>query len=309
MPTSIVLAGSEEANERLRVLHYAGKPPALVAWPGMGGTAEYFGLLHEDTQCEVWAIDPPGTGPVSTGVPNLTRDARWLRTLLASIAGPVVLVGHSWGAFVMLALAHQVADAQVKGLILLDGGYMPWVVPGLPLAEEIAWGQRHLQQSRTADPTSAILSDLDSAAARGRPLTSALEAAVQSAYVRESDGTFRLAIREDALESAYRSLEHTTPEALWSDLVVPVLLIAPDDPGYDEVPAADLPPGFPPPYAMKQLQQDFLAKAAARPGVTVRRVPGADHDLLIGTAPIRETVGDWLQQEGLVSLSDATERP
>lgn len=296
VPTSLVL---EDGDGRLRVLHYPGKPPAVVAWPGMGGTAEYFGLFHEDTGLDVWAIDPPGTGPISTGVPNLTRDAHWLRTLLASIPGPVLLSGHSWGAFVMLSLLHGVPDASVKGLVLLDGGYMPWVVPGLSLEEEILWGQRHIERSRTPDPSSAIASDLDAAVSRGQALTPALQAAVQSAYIRERDDHFRLAISQEALSSAYRSLVDTTPDSLWEGLTLPVLLLVPEDPGYDAVSEDDMPPGFPSASAMRQLQQTFLAKASARPGVTVCRLRGADHDLLIGTAPVGQVVRDWLYHEHL----------
>jgi hypothetical protein len=54
----------------VRVLDWGGPPPILVGWPGMGGTAEYFGMLRDVVPHRVVGVDPPGVGPVSNGVPD-----------------------------------------------------------------------------------------------------------------------------------------------------------------------------------------------------------------------------------------------
>ena len=49
------------------MLEWPGDPPTLVAWPGLGGTAAYFGMLADGVPFRILALDPPGVSLVSTG--------------------------------------------------------------------------------------------------------------------------------------------------------------------------------------------------------------------------------------------------
>ena len=141
----------------------------------MGGTAEYFGMLRDIVPYRVIGIDPPGVGPTSSGVPDReTLAAVWPGVLRWAGLGddPVVAVGHSWGGYLArLVLRHP--KVEVAGVILLDGGYMPWTIPGVSLAAEIAEGLRFMAQQRTDDRDAAVQRGLESLRQRGITVTPA----------------------------------------------------------------------------------------------------------------------------------------
>jgi pimeloyl-ACP methyl ester carboxylesterase len=115
-------------------LHYLerGEGPQVVMLHGNGVTSEDFelsGVLGLAAQRHrVIAFDRPGFG--YSGRPRgmvwtAARQARLLRQALAAIAPePAVVVGHSWGTLVALALALNYPEA-VRGLVLLSGYYYP----------------------------------------------------------------------------------------------------------------------------------------------------------------------------------------
>ena len=115
-------------------LHYLerGEGRPVVLLHGNGVTGEDFelsGVLGLAAQSHrVIAFDRPGFGysgrPRGT-VWNAARQARLLRQALAAIAlEPAVVIGHSWGTLVALALALDYPEA-VRSLILLSGYYYP----------------------------------------------------------------------------------------------------------------------------------------------------------------------------------------
>jgi pimeloyl-ACP methyl ester carboxylesterase len=125
-------------------LHYIEKgegSPPVVLIHGNVVTAEDFDLsgvldLAAERQHRVVAFDRPGFG-----YSDRPRGAAWtpaaqadlLRQAFArlGIERPVVL-GHSWGALVALALALNHPDA-VRGLVLLSGYYYPTLRADVPL--------------------------------------------------------------------------------------------------------------------------------------------------------------------------------
>jgi pimeloyl-ACP methyl ester carboxylesterase len=115
-------------------LHYLerGEGPPAVLLHGNGVTSEDFelsGVLGLTAQRHrVIAFDRPGFG-YSGRPPGVVwtaeRQARLLRQALAAIAPePAVVVGHSWGTLVALALALDYPEA-VRSLVLLSGYYYP----------------------------------------------------------------------------------------------------------------------------------------------------------------------------------------
>ena len=95
----------------------SGPKPTIVlehgAWADGSSWDAVIGLLQQDGYT-VYA--PPN--PLRS-VPN---DSAYLRDFLETIKGPIVVVGHSYGAFVMTNAAT--GDKQVKALVDVDG-YLP----------------------------------------------------------------------------------------------------------------------------------------------------------------------------------------
>jgi pimeloyl-ACP methyl ester carboxylesterase len=115
-------------------LHYLerGEGPPAVLLHGNGVTSEDFelsGVLGLAAQRHrVIAFDRPGFGYSDRppgAVWTAARQAQLLRQAFAAIANePAVVIGHSWGTLVALALALDYPEA-VRSLILLSGYYYP----------------------------------------------------------------------------------------------------------------------------------------------------------------------------------------
>jgi pimeloyl-ACP methyl ester carboxylesterase len=136
-------------------LHYTdhGDGPAVLLIHGNGTLAqdwEVSGLTERLVRQgqRVIAIDRPGYGYSSrprsrvwTGTAQAELIAHFLRELQV---GPAVIVGHSWGTIVALALAVDHPDL-VRSLVLLSGYYFPsrradvWLLspPALPIIGDV----------------------------------------------------------------------------------------------------------------------------------------------------------------------------
>ncbi|MTV39425.1 alpha/beta fold hydrolase [Duganella radicis] len=124
-------------------LHYIeqGDGPVLVLLHGNMVTAEDFrcsGLIERLAQSyRVIAIDRPGFG-----YSDRPRDVSWTPDAQAELlhqalrqlgAGEYLLLAHSWGTLVALAMALQ-QPARVQGLLLLSGYYYPGPRLDVPVA-------------------------------------------------------------------------------------------------------------------------------------------------------------------------------
>ncbi|WP_224372142.1 alpha/beta fold hydrolase [Hyalangium versicolor] len=115
--------------------------PTVVFESGFGNDSSVWESLEKHVRergFQTFVYDRAGLGK-STINPSATysidNDAQILRTALerCDIAGPIVMVGHSYGGAIGLVLAEK--SQQVKGLVLLDA-----VVPGV-------WGQGELEKN------------------------------------------------------------------------------------------------------------------------------------------------------------------
>jgi pimeloyl-ACP methyl ester carboxylesterase len=102
-------------------MHCAGEgPPALLLHGQPGGLwdwDEVVAAVGDDVR--TIAIDRPGYGRTSAPPGGLAWNAEVAAELLDELAlGPALIVGHSWGGGVALALARQRPDL-VSGLVLL----------------------------------------------------------------------------------------------------------------------------------------------------------------------------------------------
>jgi pimeloyl-ACP methyl ester carboxylesterase len=128
-------------------LHYLerGRGPALVLLHGNGVFAndfEYSGLVNElSGRYRVIAFDRPGYGysdrPRGT-VWTADAQARLLHHALQRIGvDSAIVLGHSWGTMVALAMGLQVPDF-VRGLVLLSGYYYPTLRLDVPILAQPA---------------------------------------------------------------------------------------------------------------------------------------------------------------------------
>lgn len=128
-------------------LHYLerGSGPALVLLHGNGVYAndfEYSGLVDKlSERYRVIAFDRPGFGYSERPRTTLwTPDAqaRLLHHALQELkVDSSIVLGHSWGTMVALAMGLQVPDA-VRGLVLLSGYYYPTLRLDVPVAAQPA---------------------------------------------------------------------------------------------------------------------------------------------------------------------------
>ncbi|MGX4644188.1 alpha/beta fold hydrolase [Massilia sp. SYSU DXS3249] len=124
-------------------LHYLerGSGPALVLLHGNGVYAndfEYSGLVDKlSERYRVIAFDRPGFGYSERPRTTLwTPDAqaRLLHHAMQELKiDSAIVLGHSWGSMVALAMGLQVPDA-VRGLVLLSGYYYPTLRLDVPVA-------------------------------------------------------------------------------------------------------------------------------------------------------------------------------
>jgi pimeloyl-ACP methyl ester carboxylesterase len=119
---------------RLRV-HLTGgddDAPRVVAIHGVGATGRQFRHLAvalADRGLRTVALDRPGAGGSPAGDPRLAGQAEAARAAAAQLApGPVVWVGHSWGAAVAVEAALT-DPAAVSALVLLAPALVPFALP------------------------------------------------------------------------------------------------------------------------------------------------------------------------------------
>lgn len=104
--------------------------PTVILEQGLGGTSPAWAWIQPEVAKEtrVCSYDRAGLGWSDSAPKGTPRDgqevAKELHTLLqnANIAGPYVMVGHSFGGLYTLVFAHQYVD-EVTGVVLLDSSH------------------------------------------------------------------------------------------------------------------------------------------------------------------------------------------
>ena len=124
-------------------LHYLerGSGPVLVLLHGNGVLAndfEYSGLMDKlSERYRVIAFDRPGYG-YSERPRTTDAQARLLHHALQEIGvDSAIVLGHSWGTMIALAMGLQVPDF-VRGLVLLSGYYYPSLRLDVPIVAQPA---------------------------------------------------------------------------------------------------------------------------------------------------------------------------
>lgn len=299
--------GHEEILERpwgrLRTVIYSGGGVPLIAWPGLGGLgsrAEYFGLLAAVSPYHVIAIDPPGIGPVSTGRPDTTTSRRWVQELAGMNPKGFMLLGHSWGAYLMLWMASRIEPAPA-GVVLLDGGYFPWwTVPTIDHEAVIQFTRGLFCEDRVTEVTTALTSTLTQLATAGYSVTAAVEHLVRAQWMKNGDDGYTPALSWTTYDAAVRALVQI-PETDLGPAPCPVLLITPVDSWTPPITSEEQALGFPAEGAYRRQRTDALHRFRTRlPGTTVCQVPNMGHDVLLDQpVATARTIGHWLAKIGL----------
>lgn len=244
-------------------LHYvergAGSP--LVLLHGNGATVqdmEASGLLDRLAATHrVIAFDRPGfgyTGRPRSRIWTAQAQAELIGHALAKLGvGPAVVVGHSWGTLVALALALNM-PAAVSRIVLLSGYYFPNVRLDVPLLSGPAIPVVGDVMSHTISPL------------LGRLMTPTLVKRIfQPAPVADSFAGFPIElalrpsqVRASAADTALMIPAAASLSARYGELTMPVAIVAGDG---DKIIDCE--------------QAERLH--AALPGSTLRLIPGAGH--------------------------------
>jgi pimeloyl-ACP methyl ester carboxylesterase len=212
-------------------LHYVdrGTGPAVVLLHGNGVLLQDYeasGVLDlAAEQHRVIAFDRPGFGysdrPNSTNWTPEAQAGLIARALDQLGVGPAVVVGHSWGTMVALAMALERPDA-VAGLVLLSGYYfgtgrpdvVPFSAPAIPLLGP-------LLANTLAPMTGRLLGP------------GVIKAAFSPAPVSEKFKAFPLAmtLRPSQVQATGSDTAMMTPSALrlsrrYGELHVPIIVMA-----------------------------------------------------------------------------------
>lgn len=163
-------------------LHYQdrGEGPVVVLLHGLGGNLRHFHRLAAQlsVHCRVIAVDRPGCGysrRLGGGWLPLCGQAALLATFFEQLAlEPVLLVGHSLGGALALAVALD-HPARVRGLVLLAGLSQPVRLKGVAIRSPLlralfAWTLLvpvglllHRAALRAAFAPEAVPADIDKA--------------------------------------------------------------------------------------------------------------------------------------------------
>jgi lipase len=108
--------------------YWPGAGTPVVALHGITGNFMNFGGVAEQiaSRCPLFALDLRGRGDSDKPQApyGFAQHAKDVAAAMRDLGlGPTVVVGHSMGAFVATALAHQNPEL-VSALVLIDGGYL-----------------------------------------------------------------------------------------------------------------------------------------------------------------------------------------
>jgi pimeloyl-ACP methyl ester carboxylesterase len=248
--------------------------------------AELAPLLVRDHGLHVIAPDMPGYGE-TPAAPIHAYDPRWMADLVAELLDArgiarASYLGLSWGGSIGCHVAER-HGARIDSLVLLDSGYQDLsdipdfagVSDLLTLTQAMEHAESGLRFDSWDDAAAALRAD----ASRWSP---ELEAAWRAGMIVDGDGP----VRSKVTAAVWGAVLHGIAEAPCLPTFpairasgVPVLLLT-----------ATLPPDE------QELRERCIERfQAALPEAEVRRMEGAQHDLVgeVGP-PLAALVGDWL---------------
>lgn len=200
--------------------------PVLVFLHGMGSAGlsvgELASLMKEEYH--IISFDLPGHG----GNDPLSREEDYLPTKMAErIHGmldpwqfeKVFLMGHSWGAHLALYVAALFPE-RIKGLILLDGGYLQKAPSGDSLQQELT----HIDTYMEAIRYPSFEDFLESEKAESPRWSREIEEG-RLAQVSEMDGEVRLAVSPFTAKSVLKGIYQEPTASIFFEVQAPILLL------------------------------------------------------------------------------------
>lgn len=227
---------------RLSVRDHAGGAPPLLCLHGLASNARWWDLVAARLapRNRVVAVDQRGHGRSDApddgyDLPTAVADADAAAAALQ--LGPLVAVGHSWGASVALGLAAATPSA-VLGVICIDGG-----VADLRSVFGSTW--EHAEPAMTPPDLEGVTTERIAAAVAAGPLAEGSDADTALAillgnFEEIEPGRWRPRLRRERHMAIARALYHLEVPALLREVGVPVLVLlaAAGGPGPDRRAAA-----------------------------------------------------------------------
>ncbi|WP_164667329.1 alpha/beta fold hydrolase [Virgibacillus doumboii] len=251
----------------------------LLFLHGMGSTGQNFGELAEYLpEYHVVALDL-----VDNDHPY-PEDSDYLPTSMAEKLGleiknlgkqNIFLVGHSWGAHLALYVAKAYPEL-VKGIILLDGGYIQ-VGDGNSLEDEL----KNIEEFHNSIRFSSWEDFIESEKSEMPRWNKALEAGSRS-QVKEINGEIRLALPITAAKAVIKGIYAEPTMDIFSQVSSPVLLLRSTLPEEME--------------SFRQKESDAFVKNT--PDAEVRIIPDTTHNIY-HDAPgeVSENIKDWIHKQ------------
>ncbi|MCC5801271.1 alpha/beta fold hydrolase [Rossellomorea vietnamensis] len=185
--------------------------PTLVCLHGMTGDSKSFieltGYLLNDFHLIL--LDLPGHGetePLGSEEDYLFSSLanRIMGVIMRMTSEPVYVLGHSWGADLSLHIAKQYPH-QIKGLILIDGGYVfPEMVQGYKKEKALSDWAEYIDSSRYQSWTDVVNIYQEYTT---RPWDPQVDGLISSNFVIV-DGQYQLRADRDSLLATIKAFYH-----------------------------------------------------------------------------------------------------
>lgn len=281
------------AGGTLAVREWPGGERPLLIWHALGQAAS--GAFAETIATRLgahglrpFAVDAPGFGESSTLATTEYTVDRMADLLLEAAAAlrleRPVLVGHSWGAAVVLEAARR-NPAGVAGVALLDAGhadYADW-----PAAKPAATVEELVDAARAGDVVAASWAELEAEVEAAYPGRDWVLDFFRAGTRIAPDGRVLAIAPAEVRGAALHGLVHARPSTAWpllQDAGTPGLLLLATVPEETDRTNRLFAPAF---------QQ-------AWPDVEVAHVDGATHSLFTELGEgLGDLIGDWAERRGI----------
>jgi pimeloyl-ACP methyl ester carboxylesterase len=200
--------------------------PTLVCLHGMTGDSKSFieltGYLRNDFHLIL--LDLPGHGetePLESEEDYLFSSLakRIMCVIMRMTSEPVYVMGHSWGADLSLHIAKQYPH-QIKGLILIDGGYVfPEMVEEYSKEKALSDWAEYIDSSRYQSWTDIVNIYQDYTT---RPWDPQLERIISSNFVIVN-GQYQLRADRESLLATLKAFYHEPCSTTYQEIECPVL--------------------------------------------------------------------------------------
>ena len=261
-----------------------GKANCELIWflHGLGDTHHTWDELFIDLKNDfrLFAVDLPGHGS-SLEYLNKTiymdDAASWFKEVIVKATKdlPFFLVGHSLGAEIALQFAATCPDL-VKGVVLLDGGY----IQNEDIAADLATDLKQVQEFYKSYQFSSWESYLEHEKAYYQRWSDVVQRAALAKMTEDEDKRIISKTKLSTYEAAIKSLHIYPSKVIYSEVECPILLLR------SSLPEAS--------NAMKEVAAKRLIRAAS--DATDQIIPNAGHNIHID-APheVANRIRKWIE--------------